>query len=87
MNHHHRKVLHSIFDHPLSGNIEFKAVESVLRELGATIDNRSKARIGVTLNGNTVAFHHSQHTLPKEEVMRVRHFLQACEIDLSQYPV
>lgn len=87
MNHQHRKVLHALFDHPLSGNVDFKQVESVLRELGASIDNRSGARIGVTLNGHTAAFHHAGHSLAKDEVVQIRKFLEACGINPADYPV
>jgi hypothetical protein len=87
MNHHHRKVLHALFEHPVSGNIDFKAVESVLRELGAEIDNRTGARIGVTLKGHTVALHHASHSLLKDEVAQIRKFLETCGIDPAEYPV
>lgn len=87
MNHHHRKVLHSLFDHPLSANIDFKQVESVLEELGATIDNRSGARIGGTLKGHTAAFHHAGHSLSKDEVVQIRKFLETCGVTPADYPV
>ncbi|MGE0630272.1 MAG: hypothetical protein AB7O43_20955 [Hyphomicrobiaceae bacterium] len=87
MNHRHRKVLHAIFAHPVSANIDFKAVTHVLEELGAEIDNKSGNRIGVTLNGHTVAFTHVHHDLPKEEVAQVRKFLETCGIDPADYPV
>lgn len=87
MNHRHRKVLHALFAHPVSGNIDFKDVEHVLTELGAEIDNRSGARIGVSLNGHTVAVHHAQKSLPMEEVQQIRKFLEACGIDPADYPV
>ena len=87
MNHHHRKVLHALFDHPLSANVDFKQVESVLRELGGTIDNRSGARIGVTLKGHTAVFHHADHSLAKDEVVQIRKFLETCGISPADYPV
>jgi hypothetical protein len=34
MNHHHRKILHTLFTHPINTNISLKEVESVLGELG-----------------------------------------------------
>ncbi len=87
MNHHHRKVLHAIFAHPVSANIDFKHVENLLADLGATIDNKTGARIGVTLNGHSAAFHHAQHSLPKEEVAEVKKFLEACGITPDAYPL
>ena len=86
MNHHHRKILHSLFAHPVSANIGFKDVVHVLEELGAQITNKSGNRIGVTLGGHTAAFVHAQHTLPKEEVAQVAKFLRTCGIDPANYP-
>ena len=87
MNHRHRKVLHAIFAHPISGNISFRDVEQVLQELGAEVSNKSGARIGVSLNGHTVAFHHGGHSLLKEDVIQVRKFLTDAGISADDYPV
>jgi hypothetical protein len=87
MNHRHRKVLHALFAHPVSANIDFKDVETVLTELGAEIENRNGARIGVTLKGHTAVFHHAQHSLPKDEVAQIRKFLIDCGVAPEQYPV
>jgi len=87
MNHRHRKILHSLFAHPISSNIDLKDVEAVLKELGAEIEPRHGARIAVTLGGHTVAFHASQHALPKDEVVQIRHFLEQCGVKPEAYPV
>ena len=87
MDHRHRKVLHAIFAHPVSGNIDFKNVEHLLVELGAEIENKTGARIGVTLNGHTVALHHAHKSLPTGEVAQLRKFLETCGIDPVDYPV
>jgi hypothetical protein len=87
MNHRHRKTLHSIFAHPINNNLDYTAVVHVLEQLGAEIENKSGNRIGVTLNGHTVAFTHVSHDLPKEEVVQIRKFLETCGIDPEAYPV
>ncbi len=87
MNHRHRKVLHALFTHPVSANIDFKDVVHVLEELGAEIGTKSGNRVGVKLNGHSAAFSHAQHSVPKEEVALVRKFLEACGIDPAQFPV
>jgi len=87
MNHRHRKILHSLFAHPISANISFTDVMHTLEELGAKIENKTGNRVGVTLNGHTVAFTHAQHSLPKDEVVQIRKFLETCGVDISQYPV
>jgi hypothetical protein len=86
MNHRHRKVLAALFAHPISANIDFKEVVHLLGELGGEVENRSGNRIGVTLNGHTATFMHAHHSLPKEEVVQVRRFLEACGIDPAAYP-
>lgn len=87
MNHRHRKILHALFAHPVSGNIDFKNVEHLLSELGAEIDNRSGARIGIKLNGHTVVVHHAHKSLPTEEVAQVRKFLETCGVSPDDYPL
>ena len=88
MNHHHRKILHQIFQHPVNANLSFRDIESVLTELGASIENRHGSRIAVTLNDNTVVIHHGGHSVPKEEVTQVRKFIESCGIDPERdYPV
>ena len=80
MNNKHHKVLEAIFAHPISANIDFKDIEHLLVDLGAEIENKHGARIGVTLNGHTVAFHHANHSVPKEEIIQIRKFLELCGV-------
>lgn len=87
MNHRHRKVLHALFAHPISANIDFKSVVHVLEELGAEVETRSHNRIGITLNGREATFSHAHHSLPKEEVVQIRKFLESCGVDPATYPV
>jgi len=87
MNHHHRKTLHAIFAHPIAANLAIADVEHVLESLGAEIAGKTGARIGVTLNGRSAAFHRAGHSLPKEEVLQLRKFLEACGVALEDYPL
>jgi hypothetical protein len=87
MNHHHRKVLHSLFEHPVSANISFKDVERVLADLGAELDTRSGDRVAVELNGRSAVFHRAHHSMAKDEVVGLRHFLTECGIDAMDYPL
>lgn len=88
MNHHQRQTLHSLFAHPVSSNIAMHDVEAVLTHLGAEIDNRHKARIGVKLNGHTAVFHTPQHHLARDEVAQIRKFIETCGIDPARdYPL
>jgi hypothetical protein len=87
MNHHHRKTLHALFAHPISANIDFKKVLHLLEEIGAEVGNKSGNRVGVKLNGHSVAFPHAHHDLPKDEVAQVRKFLEACGVTPETYPL
>ena len=87
MNHRHRKTLHALFAHPISANIDFKEVTHLLEELGAEIDNKSGNRVGVKLGGHSVAFTNAHHSLPREEVIQIRKFLETCGVDPAKYPV
>ena len=86
MNHRHRKVLHALFAHPVSANIDPKAVHAVFEELGAEVSHNGSGRVSVKLNGQAHAFHDSRHSLSKDEVVAMRHFLTAAGVDPAAYP-
>ena len=87
MNHHHRKTLYALFEHPMSANIAFKDVEHLLEELGGALEARSGDRVALTLKNRTVVFHKAHHSVPKEEVVHIRRFLTDCGVDPSQHPM
>lgn len=88
MNHHHRKILHTLFAHPISANVAMKDVESVLAELGAEIKSAHSGKTHVVLNGHSANFSHAKHSLPKQEVIQVRKFIETCGIDPKRdYPI
>ena len=78
MKHHSQKVLHALFEHPISANIAWRDVEHLFTELGGAIDTRTGNRISVTLKGHTMAFHSAHHTLTKDDVSAVKTFLTDC---------
>ena len=77
MNHHHRKVLHGIFAHPLNHNLDPKAVENLLTELGAEMQHAGSGALRVTLNGAQDSVHLGSHSLAGDQVMRLRKLIQA----------
>jgi len=88
MNHHHRKILHSLFAHPINANISMKDVEHVLAELGGEVRQAKSGKIHVALNGHSANFSHHGHSLPKEEVVQMRKFVTTCGIDPERdYPI
>lgn len=86
MNHRHRKVLHALFSHPVSANIDPKAVHAVFEELGAEVSHNGSGRVAVKLNGQSHAFHDSRHSLSKDEVVAIRTFLTSAGVDPAAFP-
>ena len=88
MNHRHRKVLHGIFAHPLNHNLDPKAVENLLAEMGAEMAHTGGAALRVTLNGAQDSLHLGTHSVPGEDVMRLRKLLTAAGVDPERdYPL
>ena len=88
MNHHHRKILHQLFAHPVSANISMKDVESIFTELGAETSSAHSGKLHVALKGHSANFSHAKHSLPKQQVIQVRKFLENCGIDpVQDYPI
>ena len=51
MSHKHEQLLRTIFHDPVSCNIHWREVESLLNHLGAKIEQSTGARLRVVLNG------------------------------------
>ncbi len=88
MNHHYRKILHSLYAHPIGGNISPAAVWSVMEKLGADVEERQHGKIAIRLNGHCANFPQSGHSLPVGEIINVRKFLENCGVDPGKdYPL
>ncbi|WP_439595662.1 hypothetical protein [Falsiroseomonas sp.] len=81
MNHQHRKVLHALFAHPVSANIDPKHALAVFEAVGAEVKAGGHGQVKVSLNGHTQGFHETRHSLSKEEVVEMRKFLTTAGID------
>jgi hypothetical protein len=55
LNHHHRVTLEKIFSHPLSGNLEWRQVRSLLEAVGTTTQEPN-GKVKVELGGQTEVF-------------------------------
>ena len=51
----HRETVRELFDHPTSGNIEWRRVESLLEAAG-TVSRHHNGRLSVTLGPETEVF-------------------------------
>ena len=88
MNHKHRKILHSLFSHPLPSNIHLHDVESVFKEMGAELSHSGHGRLQVAMNGKSATFHGADHGLSKDEVSGLRRFIETCGVEPERdYPL
>lgn len=69
MNAKQRKTLEAIFTLPVSGNLEWRKVESLLLALGAEMVEGSGSRVTFFLNGRRADFHRPH---PGNEALRYR---------------
>lgn len=84
MNKRHRKTLEAIFVQPISGNIKWRDVESLLKTLGAILTERAGSRVSVSLNDHVIVLHrpHPSPNMDKGAVRDLRRFLQRAGITL-----
>ncbi len=87
MSHKHASLLRAIFHDPISGNIHWREVESLLHHVGANLEPLSGARFRATLNGAEEVLHRPHHndTLDRSGVKHVREFLARARITPSSY--
>ncbi len=74
----HRKTLAAVFADPVSGNIEWRKVEALLKAVGCQIIEGSGSRITVVYEGRKAAFHrpHPGKEALRYQVRAVRDFLK-----------
>jgi hypothetical protein len=87
MSHKHENLLRTIFHDPISANIHWREIESLLHHLAAEIEPLSGARLRVKLNGVEGILHRPHHgnTLDKSAVRHLREYLAHARCTPSQY--
>ncbi len=87
MSHKHLHVLEAIFREPVSSNIQWREVESLLKHLGALVEPSHGARFRIVLNKHEFFVHHPHHgnEFAKPEVKHLRECLAAAGVTLSRY--
>ena len=78
----HLKLLQLIFKRPISANVQWREVESFLKEQGAVIKERGGSRVAIRI-GDHVLHHHRPHPSPnmdKGAVAALRDYLENCGI-------
>ena len=73
----HRHTYDAIFQHPLSHNLNWRAVLALLKHLGEVVEEPNGS-IKVTRNGQVLVIHRpgSKDVADADEVMTLRHFLE-----------
>ena len=87
MSHKHATLLRAIFHDPVSGNIHWREIESLLNHLGAVVESGHGARFRVVLNRMEIFLHHPHHsnTFGKQEIKQLREFLARAGVSPSSY--
>ncbi|MBK9020118.1 MAG: type II toxin-antitoxin system HicA family toxin [Sulfuritalea sp.] len=87
MSNKHRHVLQAIFHDPISSNVQWREIESLLHHLGASVEAGHGARFRVVLNRHEFTVHHPHHgnELGKPEIKYLREHLAAAGATLSAY--
>jgi len=87
MSHKHDNLIRAIFHDPISGNLQWREVESLLRHLGSTVESLSGTRVRVKLNGHEGILHrpHGGNTLGRQDVQHLREYLAHARITPSLY--
>jgi hypothetical protein len=84
LNNHQRDTLAHVFRHPLSHNIEWHAVLSLLNALG-TVQETHKGHVLVTLGHQSQTFEPSNHKdIDAEQLALLRRFLKEAGFDPAE---
>ena len=87
MSHKYVSLLHTIFQDPISGNIHWRQIESLLHHLGANMEPIQGARYRVLLNGVEGVLHHPHHSnvCSKQDIKHLRQYLASAQVTPSLY--
>jgi hypothetical protein len=87
MSHKQAQLLRSIFHDPISANIHWREVESLLNHLGATVEAAHGARFHVKLNRAEAYLHHPHHSnvCDRTAIKYLREFLAHAGVSPSAY--
>jgi len=74
----HKAKIQKVFEHPISTNIDYKKFLKALEHYGAEVEITKEHHAKIHLNGKmfSMPLPHRDHTLSKDTVVEVRHFLE-----------
>jgi hypothetical protein len=78
MNHKHAKTLKTIFTDPISGNIEWRKIESLFIAIGCELIEGNGSRVTFVFEHHKISFHrpHPNNEALRYRVSAAREFLQ-----------
>lgn len=87
MSNKHAHLLRTIFHDPISGNIHWREVESLLNHLGASVEPAHGARFHVKLNRAEAYLHHphQSNSCDRMTIKGLRDFLAHAGVSPSSY--
>jgi len=73
----HLRTYNTIFQHPISHNLEWRAVRALLEQIGQIVEEPN-GHLKATRNGQTLILHkpHTKDLAEDQDVMALRHFLK-----------
>jgi hypothetical protein len=79
-------LIRAIFHDPISANIHWREVESLLHHLGSEVEPMSGTRVRVKLNGVEGILHRAHHgVLDREGVRHLREYLARARVTPGLY--
>lgn len=87
MSHKHTALIRAIFQDPVSANIHWREVESLLHHLGAEVEPAHGARFRVVLNRVEGFLHHphNSNVCSKQDIKHLREYLGHAGVTPSLY--
>lgn len=87
MSHKHLNLLRAIFQEPISSNIHWREVESLLHHVGASVEPTRGARFRLVLNRAEGFLHHPHHSnvCDRQTIKLLREFLARAGVSPSIY--
>jgi hypothetical protein len=80
LSNHHRQTVRELFEHPVSHNIEWRAVLSLLEAVGSVANSRG-GKVAVTLGSRTEDFKTAgRKDLDVDEVVKLREMLASAGV-------
>jgi len=84
---HQQNLLRAIFQDPVSGNIHWREIESLLHHLGASIEPSHGAKFRVVLNQVEGYLHHPHQSgvCGKQDIKHLREYLAQAGVSPALY--